>query len=807
VNGNTFRTLEYEAIRALLAGHAGSAMGRDLVSALRPLTDPARVQAELDLTSEGVTVLERAGRQPYHDLPDVREILPRARVAGLHLEPLELSAVASFAEGAGEIAVRVARVEGAPRLTAEAATLEPQAALAGAIRRAILPSGEVADDASPRLADLRRSLLRARAALHSLMDSYLRDRDTERLLQDKVVTVRNDRYVLVVRSEQRAALPGVVHGGSSSGSSVFVEPLPAVNLNNDIVALQEEERQEVLRVLRDLTARVGSCAEALSRAADVLGRLDFAQARALLAREMAAVPPTLSKDLDLELRQARHPLLMPALAARLGRASREGRDVVPVSLKLGFGAPVLVISGPNTGGKTVALKVLGLFALMAQSGLHVPCAEGSRLPVFQRVFADIGDDQSIAESLSTFSAHLAAIVEMTRDLRRPALVLLDEVGAGTDPTEGGGLGVAVVEHFRKAGAMVAVTTHHGVMKAYAQQTPGVACAAFGYQKGSFAPDYSLHYGTAGRSLALEMAERLGLPAEVVRDARSRLDPKQVQVETLLAKLEAERAALERDRREMDERRKTLRGEEQRLKEREREIALSRKAEADAFARELKKRTEAASAKAQDAIARAVKKLEAQAKATDAARLRARSEALAGIRDAAAEAKSGVIAEPAAPVASAPLAIGGKARLRDLPMTGEVTGFHGDDVDLLVMGKRMRVPRASVIGLTAGGGVPARGSYPHGAAATALMAAAPAADVAEVKVIGLTVDEALPKVDKALDDAALQDRTHLRVVHGMGQGKLKKAVAELLDGHPHVARFEPAPGNQGGAGVTLVELRS
>ncbi len=782
-------------------------MGRDLVSALRPLTDRARVQAELDLTSEGVAVLEKAGRQPYNDLPDVREILPRARVSGLHLEPLELSAVASFAEGAGEIAVRVARVEGAPRLAAEAATLEPQAALASAIRRAILPSGEVADDASPRLSDLRRSLLRARAALHSLMDSYLRDRDTERLLQDKVVTVRNDRYVLVVRSEQRAALPGVVHGGSSSGSSVFVEPLPAVNLNNDIVALQEEERQEVLRVLRDLTARVGACADALGRAAAVLGRLDFAQARALLAREMAAVSPELAATLDLDLRQARHPLLMPALAARLGRASREGRDVVPVSLKLGFGTPVLVISGPNTGGKTVALKVLGLFALMAQSGLHVPCAAGSRLPVFQRVFADIGDDQSIAESLSTFSAHLAAIVEMTRDLRLPALVLLDEVGAGTDPTEGGGLGVAVVEHFRKAGAMVAVTTHHGVMKAYAQQTQGVACAAFGYQKGSFAPDYSLHYGTAGRSLALEMAERLGLPAEVVRDARSRLDPKQVQVETLLAKLEAEAAALGRDRREMDERRKTLRGEEQRLKEREREIALTRKGEADAFARELKKRTEAATAKAQDAIARAVKKLEAQAKATDAARLRARSEALAGIRDAAAEAKSGVIAEPAAPVASAPLAIGGKARLRDLPMTGEITGFHGDDVDLLVMGKRMRVPRASVIGLTPGGSVPARGSYPHGAAATALMTAAPATDMAEVKVIGLTVDEALPKVDKALDDAALQDRTHLRVVHGMGQGKLRKAVAELLDGHPHVARFETAPGNQGGAGVTLVELRS
>lgn len=801
MNGNTFRTLEYEAIRALLAGHTGSAMGRDRVAELRPLTDPARVRAELDLTSEAVTVLARVSRQPYNDLPDVREILPRARVAGLYLEPLELSAVASFAEGAHEIAVRVARVEGAPRLSAEAATLDHSPALATAIRRAILPSGEVADEASPRLGELRRGLLRARAQLHSLMDSYLQGPDSVRLLQDKVVTVRNDRYVLVVKSEQRAALPGVIHGGSSSGSSVFVEPLPAVNLNNDIVALQEEERQEVIRILRDLTARVGTHADALAHAAAVLGKLDFAQARALLAREMNAIAPELSARLDLDLRNARHPLLMPALAARLGRASREGRDVVPVSLRLGFGTPVLVISGPNTGGKTVALKLLGLFALMAQSGLHVPAAEGSRLPVFQRVFADIGDDQSIAESLSTFSSHLAAIVEMTRELRLPALVLLDEVGAGTDPTEGGGLGVAIVEHFRKVGAMVAVTTHHGLMKAYAQQTEGVACAAFGYQKGSFAPDYSLHYGTAGRSLALEMAERLGLPIEVVRDARSRLDQKQVQVETLLAKLEADAAALGRERREVDERRERLRGEEQRLKEREREIALTRKAEADAFARELKKRGEAATARAQDAIARAVKKLEGQAKATDAARLRARSEALAGIRDAVAEAKSGVIAEPALPVASGPLTLGGKARLRDLPMTGEVTGFHGDDVDLLVLGKRMRVPRSSVVALGPGG-APVK-AFPH--SATALMTAA-ATDIAEVQVIGLTVDEALPKVDKALDNAALQDRSHLRVVHGMGQGKLKKAVAELLDGHPHVARFETAPANQGGNGVTLVELR-
>ncbi|HWX24080.1 MAG TPA: endonuclease MutS2, partial [Vicinamibacteria bacterium] len=411
---------------------------------------------------------------------------------GLHLEPRALLDVASFLEGGGEVARRVARVETTPRLAALARGVKDLDRLAGSIRRCILPTGEVADDASPRLREARRTVSRLRSSLDALMDSFLRSRDTERALQEKLVTTRNDRYVLLVKAEQRGMVPGIIHGSSGSGASLFVEPLPAVEINNEMVAASEQEREEVLRVLQALTADVGQEADALSETVEILGELDFVQAKALLARDMEAVEPRLASGGEgLDLRGARHPLLMPALTERLGLPRRALTEPVPVDLRVGQEARVLVISGPNTGGKTVALKSVGLLALMGQSGLHIPAQEGSTLPVFRKIYADIGDDQSIAESLSTFSAHLKSIVEMTRDTEEPALVLLDEVGGGTDPTEGGPLGVSVVEYFRERGAFVVATTHHGLLKAYAQSTPGVTCGSFGYDPDTYEPTYRL----------------------------------------------------------------------------------------------------------------------------------------------------------------------------------------------------------------------------------------------------------------------------------------------------------------------------
>ncbi|HEU0108545.1 MAG TPA: endonuclease MutS2, partial [Vicinamibacteria bacterium] len=443
-------------------------------------------------------MLRVLGRQPYHDLPHIAPALQEAGVAGTFLEPLALSDVASFIEGAIEIGQRVARAEGAPELARLAAGVSDESEVASAIRRAILPGGDVADNASPRLSEIRRTLTRLKSQLQSVMESYLQGKDADRLLQDKLVTTRNDRYVLLLKAEHRGSIPGIIHGSSGSGASLFVEPMPAVEVNNDIVSMTEEEREEVIRILRGLTSRVRDRGPHLSRSVEILGELDFVQAMALVARDMdATLPEIVDARAGLRLLQARHPLLMTAVVERVGIARRSTREPVPVTIEVKDGATVLVISGPNTGGKTVALKTVGLMALMAQSGLHIPAAPGSSLPVFRRVYADIGDEQSIAANLSTFSAHLANIVSMTKDLATPALVLLDEVGAGTDPTEGGALGVAIVDMFRARGAMVIATTHHGLMKAYAQATAGVAPASFGYDPATYEPTYRLELGTAG----------------------------------------------------------------------------------------------------------------------------------------------------------------------------------------------------------------------------------------------------------------------------------------------------------------------
>jgi DNA mismatch repair protein MutS2 len=804
LNSNTYRVLEFEAVRTLLLSHAGSVPGRDLLTRLQPSTDPAEVRERLATTGEGVLLLEEAGRQPFHDLPDLARVLREARVAGVPLEPKALMDVASFIEGGLEVARRVARAGTAPRLARRAAEVKDASDVAAAIRRAILPSGEVADDASPRLAELRRGLARLRLKLQSVMESFLRGKEADRVLQDKVVTTRNDRYVLLLKAEHRGDVPGIIHGSSGSGASVFVEPMPAVELNNDIVSMGDDEREEVARILSELTGRVAARAADLDHAAAVLGELDAVQARALLARDMGASPSGIALGLELELLDARHPLLMPALTERLGMPRRSSREPVPVTLRVGFGSPVLVISGPNTGGKTVALKTVGLLALMAQCGLHIPAAPGSVLPVFRRVYADIGDEQSIAADLSTFSAHLATIVEMTRDLQPPSLVLLDEVGAGTDPTEGGALGVAIVDYFRSRGAMAMATTHHGLLKAYAQSTPGVACASFGYDPKTYEPTYRLHLGQPGRSLALEMAERLGLHPSVVKDARARLDDKEAQAEALLKKLEEDQVLLRREADRIAADRAALREEQERLRAEDRDIAARKRTELLAFTRDLRRRGEEAARKAADAIHEAVQKVEGARKSASAAAGKARTAAVGAIRAAQEEALAdvGVPPEPESP--GAPLEVGARVKVRSLGLVGEVMTLppHGE-AEIAVSGKRLKVPRGELMAV-AGGGAPRLA--PARSGGSVVRAKSPGAVASEINLVGLTVDEALPRVDKLLDDAFLAERKQVRVVHGFGAGRLRQAVAGLLEGHPHVAGFRPGGAGEGGGGVTVVELK-
>ena len=806
MNGNTFRTLEFDAIRALVSSHAGSAAGQERLQRLAPSTDAGEVRSGLVRTREAVSLLLAPGRQPYHDLPDVAGMLAAARVEGVTLEPRQLLDVASFIEGGVEIARQVAGAEGAPGLSRRASEVPAMNDVSAAIRRAILPSGEVSDDASPKLAETRRARTRLRAQLTTVMESFLRGKEAERTLQEKLITTRNERYVLLVKADQRGQVPGIIHGSSGSGASLFVEPLPAVELNNDIVSLGDEERAEVQRILRELTSRVGDRSRDLALALDVLGELDAAQAMALTARDMDAHEPEIAEGrLDLELLDGRHPLLMPAICERLGMARRSTHEPVPVTLRVGFGQPVLVISGPNTGGKTVALKTVGLLSLMAQCGLFIPAGPGSVLPVFRRVYADIGDEQSIEANLSTFSAHLATIVEMTAGLDLPALVLLDEVGAGTDPTEGGALGVAIVDYFRSRGAMVTATTHHGLLKAYAQATPGVASASFGYDPHTYEPTYRLALGVPGRSMALEMAERLGLPAAIVRDARGRRDEKEAQAEALLQKLEQDQAEIAAEQERIAVERAAVEADRAQVAAAERAVEARKRVELDAFKRELQRRGEEAVRKATEAVVEAVKRIEAAPRLTPATAAKARMKAVGAIREAQQEAANlpGVAAaEPDQPAVA--LAVGGRVRLRTLGIVGDLLTLpEKGDVEVAVGGKRLRVPRAELVGVAGGSSGPSR---PASRPSALSREPGKAEGMAEVNVVGLTTDEALPRVDKALDQAVMNERGVVRVVHGFGSGALRRAVAGLLEGHPHVARFRAGGAGEGGGGVTVVELK-
>ena len=422
------------------------------------------------------------------------------------------------------------------------------------------------------LADIRGRLRKQRARLRSTLESFLRGRDTAKYLQEQVVTDRNGRYVLMVRAEHRTAIPGIVHGASATGASVFLEPLETVEINNDIVALEEAggrgSTPHPARADRRIPRAAGRSFRALCDAAT---RLDVIQARGRFSQLVGGLEPAIADEGTFELRGARHPLLMQQVTERLEDGGGGVVEPVPIDVVLTPPVHVLVIAGPNTGGKTVALKTAGLLAAMAQSGLHIPAEKGSRLPVFRSLFADIGDEQSISASLSTFSAHITNVVSMDRDLELPALVLLDEVGAGTDPVEGGALGAAVIDHFRRRGAHLIATTHYDALKSYASTTEGVAGAAFGFNPETFAPTYRLVYGSPGRSLAIEIAARLGVPATVISRARENMTEPQKQLADHLARMDDDLRRLEEERRSIERERAMVAAAERKIRAREESV--------------------------------------------------------------------------------------------------------------------------------------------------------------------------------------------------------------------------------------------
>ena len=510
MQSGALKALEFDRIVEAVCRLAQTPPGAQTLARLHPLDDAGAVAAALDTTAETARFLSGTGDIALRAPAEIDAILAALAVDGRAVEPLHLLGLATFLASVDATVAGIRRHRAAfPRLGAiveAAGSFEREIA---DVRRKIDPSGEVVDEASPELKSLRDRLRKQRARLRGTLESYLRGKDTAKYLQQQIVTDRNGRYVLVIRAENRTAIPGIVHGSSASGASLFLEPLSTVEINNDIVALEQQEQEEVRRILLALSDAFRRRGGELNRTIDAATALDVVQAKARYSLQIGGVQPAISQDGRLELRAARHPLLIA-----------RGADVVPVDVLLIPPTRVLVITGPNTGGKTVALKTAGLLPLMAQAGLLVPAADGTQVPVFHSVFADIGDEQSIAESLSTFSGHIANVVAMDKALAPPALVLLDEAGGGTDPNEGGALATAIIEHFRTRGAMVVATTHFDALKTYAATTEGVTPAGFGFTPDTFAPTHRLHYGSPGSSLAPEIASRLGLPSSTIEHART-----------------------------------------------------------------------------------------------------------------------------------------------------------------------------------------------------------------------------------------------------------------------------------------------
>ena len=787
------RTLEFDRIVESVAALALTPLGSAAIAELEPSTDPRVVVAQQDSTTETVKFLDRHPLFPLRAGEALPDALTALDVQGRPLEPLQLRLLADFVDSVDQSRASIARAGAEfPILRDLVANVASFKSEVEAVRHAIDPGGEVLDQASPELKRIRNELRQKRQKLRGTLEQYTRG-SASKYLQDEVITERNGRFVLMVRAEHRGNVPGIVHGTSTTGATLFMEPAATVEINNDIVELEDREREEIFRILLELTDRFRARPREMEISRHVARDLDVLQAKARYSSKVNGVAPEFTIDTSLNLKAARHPMLERAVA---------------VDVFLDPPNRVLLITGPNTGGKTVALKTAGLFALMAQSGLHLP-ATAARLPVFRCVFADIGDEQSIEASLSTFSSHIRNLVAMERELQLPALVLLDEVGTGTDPNEGGALATAIVQHFRQRGALVIATTHFDSVKTWGIGTDGVAVAAFAFDPQNFAPTYKLLYGAPGRSLAIEMAQRLGMPQSVIAAARGYLSDDQKRLQAHLARLDAQaralesdRTKLERDKRafnesnaELTRREKQLADREEvfkkRLNERLDERLRQARRDVDAVIEQLKEKSEALAEKA--SLRAALNTGE-----TGSARAEARAEIEKIVED---------LRHPGAPQSDKPkgspqeLEVGSKVTVGGLGLEGIVLSIDGNRAEIDVRGKRIQ---AKVKELRVIGGPPAKAAV---AKVRVNVDLKPREGLlSELNVIGMTVDQAIDRVSQFLDDTLVTDLLEVRIVHGHGTGQLRKGLHGFLKTHPQVAKYYAAPENQGGGGETIVELK-
>jgi len=789
--------LEFEDLRALLSRYLRSALGQAELAGVEPSSDRGHIEAALADAAEAIEYLRNAsqaqptsrgaaGRVRFDLGADPAPAVARLRIEGATLDATEVFEVARLLDMASEIrAALLSAREQFPRLASYAASIADLRELAAELRGKIMPDGSLADDASVALGRLRREAEKQRRSIEESLARFLRAHREDGTLQEDFVTIRNDRFVVPVVTGRERRVDGVIHGSSGSGQTVFVEPLETIHLNNELVRLREDELREVHRILREFTSRLRENAPEITATVAALGRLELLFAKAEFAIDFNCTVPRLSDPAArrVVLRNARHPLLVDLFR-------KQRKTVVPVSLSLEGEQRTLLISGPNTGGKTVALKTAGLLALMTHAGLPVPAAE-AEFPLCDQVLADIGDHQSIQESLSSFSAHMLAIRTMLERATPDSLILVDELGRATDPEEGGALGVVVLESFRTRGAFTLASTHLMAMKVYGASTPGVLNASMGFDEATLEPTYVLRLGAPGKSAGLDIASRLGLDPAVIEAARARMTTVERDVATFLAELHQRMNALEEERASVAERERTVEARERSL-----ETTWERKYAGKIT--EVERRAAELSAQFERRAKDTIDELSQKARAKIAKTSREFHESVESIAPRpAVETARAAAAAPALKIVE-----GARVRLKNIRQPATVrrvlaNGLIEVDAGFL----KMQVSASDVEEVLPPADKPGRARS---------MGFQQASDFAtsyqEINLIGQRAEEACDQVEKFLDSATLAQVERVRIVHGHGMGILKRAVADLLKQSPHVAKFYPAPPEQGGSGATIAELK-
>ena len=789
---NTLKVLEFNKLKEVLKQKAASELGKQKIEALSPLTEIAEIKRLLNLCSEAKEIYLTADGFPLGGLKDIRRLLRKVSKPGAILEPEQLLHITGTARAARNVKRVVAKVEErCPNIVEIVSELPTFPELEEAIERCISPEGEISDDASPELRRIKNQVVRTRESIQQKLENTLRQ--NPKFIQESVITQRNDRYVIPVKQESRVMLSGVVQGQSASGATVFLEPMDVVENNNDLHRLSSEEYQEILRILRSLSDEVRTVLPELERAIEVLGELDFLGAKARLSVEFSCLEPQLNERGFIKLIRARHPLLELSLKEKSNPSSKlRPEKIIPTDIHTGDDFNTLVITGPNTGGKTVALKTVGLLTLMAQSGLHIPASDGSEISVFEKVCADIGDEQSIEQNLSTFSSHITKIVEITKEVNSNSLVLLDEIGAGTDPAEGVALGMSLLDYFHSLGAKTIVTTHYGVLKAYAHSNEGMANASMEFDWQTLLPTYRLQIGVPGSSNALKIADRLGMPPDIIRTAKDYMGTETVAVEDLIVSMEKEKRQLERERRLTQERRQSaaeIQGEYESLLEEFNSERKNKQQEAEREAAEIVK-------KARKIIENAV---------ADIRQEQASKESIKQAHAAVAQLEEDLASKkhPRRQKPTVSFKVGDKVRVKSLNRFGEVVQLPDarGGLQVHVGNMNVAVPLSDVQKATAEYNKPKLTP-----SVLELQYNRRSAISTEINVRGQTVAEALDRADKFLDDALLSGVETVTIIHGKGTGALRNAITTFLKEHPQVADFCHGGYTEGNDGATIVTLK-